>query len=126
MDGGDSLSGDCVVQVTTVTSCPPAIVSASLARFEFESESGRAPLGGFECQLADEDGDVGSVPMFDWRQCESGFEATGLVDGSYQFAVRVQGEGVEGTCAFSVDQTPPVTTLLDGPLTRVPGKDVNL
>jgi hypothetical protein len=78
----------------------------------FSSPISVASSVGYQCKLTDTDGKTGSKPsLHDWRACTSPAAYTGLLDAAYSFLVRAKGEDFASTMSFTVDSTPPQTTL---------------
>lgn len=91
---------------TTITSTPPASGNSATASFSF---SGSEP-GSFECKL-----DAGG-----WQSCASPQTYTGVTDGQHTFSVRETDtagnvEALPPSYQWTVDRTPPETTITSGP-----------
>ncbi len=92
---------------TTITADPSGMITTDSASFSFtSSESGST----FECKL---DSDA-------WGGCTSPRSYSGLPDGAHSFSVRAIGQAgnvdaTPATSSFTVDTTPPDTTIASGP-----------
>jgi hypothetical protein len=91
---------------TTIILAPEETSPEADATFEFVSEPGAT----FECRL-----DAG-----EWLACESPAFLMGLADGEHTFAVRATDiagntDATEAVYAWTVDTTPPETTITSGP-----------
>lgn len=96
---------------TTITAGPSGLTNDATPTFSFTS----APSGGtFECKLDGPGTTVGT-----WTACSSGHTYSTLANGSYTFNVRATAGGVTdatpATRSFTVDATPPDTTITSGP-----------
>ena len=96
---------------TTITAGPSGATNNASPSFSFTS----TPTGGtFECKLDGPGGTVGT-----WAACTNPKAYASLANGSYTFNVRATVGGVTdptpATRAFSVDTTPPETTIDSGP-----------
>ena len=94
---------------TTITEGPSGAIAASLAIFAFESSQ----PGSFECRLD-------SADAADWAPCSSPQAYTPLPDGNHTFEVRAvnafsEVDETPAVADFSVDTTPPDTTIVSGP-----------
>jgi len=106
---------DATAPETTITGGPAAAVNVTSAGFQFSaSETG----GSFECKV-----DAG-----DWAYCASPFNLSNLVAGSHTFQVRGTDtagntDATPASLTWTVDQTPPQTTITSGPsgVTTGPG-----
>jgi hypothetical protein len=89
---------------TTLTSGPSGLTNSRTATFSFTTDGGT----GFDCSLNS---------TVSYTDCSSGsITYTGLVDGPYTFRVRGKADGgwydrLPATRSFTVDGTPPETTL---------------
>ncbi len=91
---------------TTISSGPAALSNVASAAFTFDSEPGAA----FECRL----------DSAAFEPCATPAIVTALADGDHTFAARaIDAAGnvdpSEATWAFTVDTTPPETTISSGP-----------
>jgi hypothetical protein len=94
---------------TTITEGPSGAIAANLAIFSFESSQ----PGGFECRLDSTDAAA-------WSPCSSPQAYTPLPDGAHTFEVRAvnafsEVDETPAVADFSVDTTPPDTTIVSGP-----------
>lgn len=96
---------------TSITGGPSGLTNNASPSFSFTS----TPSGGtFECRL---DGPAGAVGT--WGACNSAKTYASLANGAYTFNVRATVGGVTdstpATRSFTVDTTPPDTTITSGP-----------
>lgn len=90
----------------------PSPLPPSPTQIFFSSPISVAASVGYQCKLTDTDGKTGSKPsLHDWRACTSPTAYTGLQDAAYSFLVKAKGEDFASTMSFTVDSTPPQTTL---------------
>ena len=102
-----SFTVDTVAPQTTIESGPSGLIKDSAPSFSFSaSETGSS----FQCSL---DG-------ADFSACTSPYTSTALVDGAHSFSVRASDpvgntDASPATRSFTVDTTPPQTTIESGP-----------
>lgn len=102
--------GACVIQAAEITINPGRLTAADDPAFGFQSVSGGAPVGGFECRLSS--ADAADAGLHNWTACSSPKSYSNLSDGLYTFSVRISGEEVAESYDFEVDITPPETEIL--------------
>ncbi len=106
---------DATAPQTTIDSGPPATVSSAGAAFTFSSSEGNST---FQCRL-----DGGA-----WAPCTSPSALSGLADGAHTFEVRATDtlgntDATPASQAWTVDTTPPQTTIGSGPSGTVNSAD---
>lgn len=94
---------------TTIAAAPSGTIAANSASFEFESTE----AGGFQCRLD-------STDDAEWGPCTSPQAYTALADGPHSFEVRSTDDSgnvdpTPASASFTVDTTPPETTIGSGP-----------
>jgi hypothetical protein len=94
---------------TTITEAPSGTIGTGSASVEFTASE----PGTFECRLD-------SAEPGDWTPCTSPQSYTSLADGPHAFEVRAVNEAgnadpTPALATFSVDTTPPETTITEGP-----------
>ncbi|GMH38149.1 hypothetical protein BSKO_06033 [Bryopsis sp. KO-2023] len=121
-----SSSAACIITLAIIKAGPEGATGDNSPTFSFATQSGVAPLGGFECQLTDAEGATNWGGLHDWKECTSPVKYEKLPDNPYKFSVRPAGEDVLMSRSFEVDTVAPTALIFGKPIKKKSAQeDVN-